>query len=151
MKRLCLTLGMLGLVALALAAQAEAQTQPATPQLPGTPAVKRGGKVFNPANITVMSGTVTAINRSVPQSPDQPVQVGFTLQSPLGPIRVMMGPASFVDQQPVQIAAGDVVEVTGWLVTRGRKSRLIAGQVKKGNQVLRLRNEQGQPLWQSSP
>jgi hypothetical protein len=63
----------------------------------------------------------------------------------------MMGPASFVDQQPVQIAAGDVVEVTGWLVTRGRKSRLIAGQVKKGNQVLRLRNEQGQPLWQSSP
>ena len=149
MKILFLTLGVLGLLALALGAPVEAQMQP--PPATGSPASKMGGGTGNNSSMLVMNGTVTAVNRSAPQTPDQQVQVRLTLQTPRGPLPVLLGPAAFVDQQPVQIAVGDVVEVTGSLVSRGRKTRIIAAQVRKGNQVLQLRNEQGQPLGPSAP
>jgi hypothetical protein len=146
MKKLYLILGVLGLFAFALNAQAEAQMQPVPPPVTGSPLLKGGGG-YNPATVMAVSGTVIAVNRSVPKKPNQQVRVRLDLQTPQGVVQVQLGPAAYVDQQPVKIAAGDAVEVTGSQATRGRKAQIIAAQVKKGNQVLQLRNEQGQPLW----
>ena len=148
MRKLCLILGVLGLFAFTIGAWAEAQMQPVPPPVVGSPLVKaKGAGGYNPATVVVVSGTVTLVKRSVPQKPNRQVQVRFDLQTPQGLIPVQLGPAAFVDQQPVQIVAGDVVEVTGSQVTKGRRARIIAAQVKKGSQILQLRNEQGQPLW----
>jgi hypothetical protein len=146
MRKLGLILGVLGLFAFTLGAQAEAQIQPVPPPVTGNPLLKGGGG-YNPATVVVVSGTVAAVRRSVPKKPNQQVQVQFDLQTPQGLIPVQLAPAAFLDQQPVQIIAGDVVEVTGSQVTKGQKVRIIATQVKKGNQVLQLRNERGKPLW----
>jgi hypothetical protein len=151
MKIFFLTLGVLGLFAFTLGAQVEAQMQPVPSPVTGSPTSKMGGGTGNNPSMVVMDGTVTAVNRSAPQTPDQQVQVRLTLQTPRGPLPVLLGPAALVDQQPVQIVVGDVVEVTGSLVSRGRKTMIIAAQVRKGNQVLQLRNEQGQPLGPSAP
>ena len=146
MRKLCLILGVLGLFAFALGAQAEAQMQPVPPPVTGSPLLK-SGRGYNPAAMVVVSGTVIAVNRSTPKKPNQQVQVRFDLQTPQGLIAVQLGPAPFVDQQPVQIVAGDVVEVTGSQVAKGRSGRIIAAQVKKGGQVLQLRDTTGRPLW----
>jgi hypothetical protein len=146
MKKHCLILGVLGLFVFTLGAQTEAQMQPVPPPVTGSPMVTKGGG-YNPATVVTVSGTVAAVNRSTPKQPNQQVQVRLRLQTPQGPIPVQLGPAAFVDQQPVKIIAGDVIEVTGSQVTKGPKTRIIAAQVKKDNQVLQLRNQQGQPLW----
>ena len=148
MRKLCLILGVVGLFAFTSGLQAEAQIQPVPPPVTGSPTVTKGGGGFNPATLVTVSGTVTAVSRSTPKQPNQQVQVRMKLQTPQGLMPVQLGPAAFLDQQPVQIVAGDVVEVTGSHVSRGRRGRIVATQVKKDNQVLLLRNQQGQPLWQ---
>jgi hypothetical protein len=147
MRIFFLALVVLSLFAFTWGTQVAAQMQ--TP-VTGSPTQMGGGKVYTPA-VVVMNGTVTAVNRTIPQTPEQQVQVRFTLQTTRGPIPVRLGPAAFVDRQPVQVAVGDVVQVTGTIVSRGRRTILFAAQVKKGSQVLQLRNEQGQPLGGAAP
>jgi hypothetical protein len=146
MKKLSLMLGMLGLFAFILGVQAEAQMQPAPPPVAGSPMLK-GKKGFDPATVVTVSGTVAALHRSTPKKPNQPVQLRLDLQTPQGIIHVLLGPAAYVDQQPVRIAGGDQVEVTGSQMTKGRRTRIIATQVRKGDQFLRLRDVSGRPLW----
>lgn len=148
MKKLYVIVGVLGLCAFILGAQAEAQMQPVPPPISGNRMAKGGGGArYNPATVVTVSGTVAAVNRSTPKRANVQPNVRLTLQTPQGPINVQLGPAAYVEQQPVWIAPGDLVEVTGSQVTKGRRSRIIAGQVRKGNQVLQLRDETGRPLW----
>jgi ribosomal protein S12 len=148
MRKLCLILGVLGLFAFSLGVQAEAQVQPVPPPVRGNPMVRgTGGGGYNPATVVTVSGTVTEVIRTVPKKPNQQVRVRLNLQTSQGPINVQLGPAAYVDQQPVKIVAGDSVEVTGSQISKGRISGIMAAQVKKGDQILQLRNEQGQPLW----
>jgi hypothetical protein len=44
-------------------------------------------------------------------------------------------------------APGDKVEVTGSRVTYEGQPTIIAGEVKKGAQVLKLRDAAGVPVW----
>jgi hypothetical protein len=62
-------------------------------------------------------------------------------------IPVHLGPASYVEQQTPRIEAKDSVEVTGSRVTLEGKPAIIAARVKKGDQVLKLRDEDGRPAW----
>jgi len=145
MKKLCIILGVLGLCAAILGAQAEAQVQPAPPPVSGNPMAQ--GKGYNPSTVVTVSGTVAALSRTTPKRPGQQPNVRLTLQTPQGPINIQLGPAAFVEQQPVRLAVGDLVEVTGSQVNTGRRTRIIAAQINKGGQVLQLRDGAGRPLW----
>jgi hypothetical protein len=72
---------------------------------------------------------------------------GFTLAGDGKKMIVHLGPQSYMDQQPVKIAAGDKVEVTGVRTLRRGQEVFVAGEVKKGGEVLKLRDETGRPLW----
>ena len=52
-----------------------------------------------------------------------------------------------MEKQTVKIEAGDAVTVTGSRVTMNGKPVIIAAQVKKGNETLKLRNDNGVPVW----
>ena len=62
-------------------------------------------------------------------------------------VQVDLGPSWYVDEQHLKVARGDRLEVTGSRMTRAGKSVLIAAQVKKGDQVLPLRDDRGIPRW----
>jgi hypothetical protein len=47
----------------------------------------------------------------------------------------------------VKIMPGDEVEVTGSEITFQNKPAIIAAEVKKGDEVLRLRDSDGVPAW----
>ncbi len=62
-------------------------------------------------------------------------------------LEVHLGPAWFIDNQDLQLAAGDRVDVRGSRVTIDGKPALIAIEVRRGTDVLKLRDEAGVPVW----
>jgi hypothetical protein len=64
-----------------------------------------------------------------------------------GTVDVHLGPAWYVQNQDVKLAAKDRVEVKGSRVTLDGKSALIAAEVRKGDEVLVLRDDAGVPRW----
>jgi hypothetical protein len=60
---------------------------------------------------------------------------------------VHLGPTWFMQREGVELAKGDVIEVTGSVVDLEGATFLIARELKKGQKVLVLRNEQGIPAW----
>jgi len=60
---------------------------------------------------------------------------------------VHLGPDWYITNQDVRIEANDQVEVKGSRITIEGAPALIAAEVKKGADVLTLRDESGLPVW----
>jgi hypothetical protein len=67
------------------------------------------------------------------------------LKADSGTLRVVLGPSWFLESKGVKFAAGDQVEVTGSKFQD--EDTIVAREIKKGDQVLVLRNGQGIPEW----
>jgi len=62
-------------------------------------------------------------------------------------IAVHLGPQWFMEKQDTEIKAKDAVEVKGSRITYEGKPAIIAAEVNKGDVVLKLRDENGIPVW----
>jgi hypothetical protein len=59
---------------------------------------------------------------------------------------VHLGPAGFIEKT-MTFKEGDVIEITGAKMTMIGETAFIAREVKKGDTLLKLRDENGMPLW----
>jgi hypothetical protein len=73
--------------------------------------------------------------------------VHMIMQTDKEQISVHLGPGFYVENQDVKIESKDKVEVKGSRVTFGGKPAIIAAEVKKGDEVLKLRDDNGFPMW----
>jgi hypothetical protein len=74
--------------------------------------------------------------------------IGLKLKTTSGELVIHLGPQWYLDRQGgTAIAAGDTVEITGVKALRHRGEVFIAAEVRKGTNVLKLRDEHGVPLW----
>ncbi|MDA8098846.1 MAG: hypothetical protein M0042_04405 [Nitrospiraceae bacterium] len=74
--------------------------------------------------------------------------VVVTLKSGPETMDVHLGPQWYLDRQAnLSVKAGDSIEVTGVRTVRRGDEIFLAGEVKKGGEVLKLRDEKGYPLW----
>ena len=73
--------------------------------------------------------------------------VHLTLMTEKGPLSVHLGPEWYVERLDEMLAKGDLVEVKGSRVTFAGNPANIAAEVRKGNAVLKLRDESGIPVW----
>ena len=80
-----------------------------------------------------------------------PERAQLTLKTEKEKLIVYLGPGWFVEKQGMKIADLDQIQVTGSRIMIQGKPALLAAEVRKGDQVLKLRNEQGQPLWRGAP
>lgn len=64
-----------------------------------------------------------------------------------GTLPVHLGPQWHLKDQPLQVKVGDQITVTGSRVTYEEKPAVIAGEITRGNDALKLRDETGRPLW----
>jgi hypothetical protein len=165
-KKLSMMVGTLGVLAFLMAPPAGAQQQtppgtpaqptqapPAatTPAAPAKPELGKHRRIYNPQAVETVAGTVVAVNRRSPRKPGRPAHVSMVLKTDKGNLQVNLGPADYIDQQALKLAAGDQVEVKGMRVEGRKRTMLIAGEVKKGDQVLKLRDDTtGRPLWAKS-
>ena len=105
-----------------------------------------GGRMYNPATEATVTGTVDVIkNLASPGRGGGGLHLVMSTAS--GPIEVRVGPASFVSSKGFTFAIGDALTVVGSKVTMAGQEVLIAREIKKGDQVLTLRDAKGFPLW----
>lgn len=104
------------------------------------------GRMYNPKTAETVSGEVVAVESFTPM---KPMCGGVHLQLKTGKetISVHLGPAWYIENQELTIAAHDKIEVKGSRVTFDGKPAIIAAEVKKGDDVLKLRDENGVPVW----
>jgi hypothetical protein len=141
MKKLSLMAGILGALAFLMVPPSWAQ-----PQAP--PAAPKASKLYNPQAVEILAGKVAALNRRASKQAGKPERVTMVLQTDHGAVKVHLGPAAYLDQQALKLAVGDQVEIKGVKVNRPKVTILIAGEVRKGDQVLKLRDDAtGRPLW----
>ncbi len=141
MKKLSL-MGSLGvLLALLLAPQGWSQQQfPA--------AAPKAAQLYNPQAAETLAGNIVALNRIHAKRPGRPDRVMMLLQTDKGTVKVHLGPADYLDRQALKLCQGDQVEVKGIRITRPKFNGFIAGEVRRGEQVLKLRDDAtGRPLW----
>jgi hypothetical protein len=109
---------------------------------PGTPY----GKMYDPKTVETFSGEVVGIDRVAPMK-GMSYGVHLTLKTDKETVSVHLGPAWFVENQDIKIEPKDKIEVKGSKITFNGKPAVIAEEVKKGDETLTLRDENGYPVW----
>ena len=105
------------------------------------------GRMYDPAKAETVQGTVTAVEKIGGGGRMGP-GIGLKVKTATGELTIHLGPQWYIEQQgEVPIKAGDTVDVKGVKASRGGQEFFLAGEVKKGGDVLKLRDESGVPLW----
>ncbi len=104
------------------------------------------GRMYDPKTIETVSGEVERVDMITPMK-GMSSGVHLVVKTDKGPISVHLGPAWYIENQEVKIQPKDEVEITGSRVTFDGKPAIIAKEVKKGDEVLNLRDENGYPVW----
>ena len=100
---------------------------------------------YDPKTEVTLNGTVDSVERVT--SENMPMAgIHLVVKSENQMIQVHVGPAAFVDKK-MMFTQGDTIQVVGSKVTMGGKPVVIAREIKKGHEVLQLRDERGRPLW----
>jgi len=102
--------------------------------------------LFDPKTIERISGDVVSVETVTPMR-GMHQGVHLIVKTEKETISVHLGPAWFIENQDVKIMPKDKVEITGSRITFQGKPAIIASEVRKGDQVLKLREENGYPLW----
>lgn len=103
-------------------------------------------KMYNPATVETISGEVVTVSRMVPVK-GMSYGIHMMVKTEKESISVHLGPGWFIENQVMKFAPGDRVEVKGSRIIFDGKPAVIAAEVKKGDDVLKLRDESGFPVW----
>lgn len=103
-------------------------------------------KMYDVQTIETIAGEVLAVERITPMIV-MSYGVHIVLQTDTDTISVHLGPGWFIENQDVKIAPRDKIEIQGSRITFEGKPAIIAAEVKKGDDVLMLRDAGGYPVW----
>jgi hypothetical protein len=101
---------------------------------------------YDPKTVETVWGTVVSIEKITPEK-KQGYWVDLMLQTGNGTIAVELGPAWYVDKQTPRIEVNDTIAVTGSRMTINGKPIVIAAEVRKQNEILKLRDANGMSFW----
>jgi hypothetical protein len=105
------------------------------------------GTMWEPKTIETLSGEVVTVEKYVPGRGGTSYGVRLSLKTEKETIPVVLGPASYIEEKRIKFAANDKIEVKGSKMSIQGQPTIIAAEVKKGDQVLKLRDDKGIPLW----
>lgn len=109
---------------------------------PGTPY----NRMFETKSVDTVSGEVVNVDQIVPNK-GMSRGVHLVLKTDKETLSVHLGPAWYLENQDVKLEKKDRIEVTGSRITFGGKPAIIASEVRKGDEVLTLRDKAGLPVW----
>ena len=107
----------------------------------------RYGRRYNLGKIETFKGEVVSVDaytsrRGLAQGVHLLVNTGKET------IEVHLGPSWYLEKQNFAIAPEDEIVITGSRIDiNGEQTAIAASQIKKGNETLTLRDEEGFPLW----
>jgi hypothetical protein len=104
-----------------------------------------GPRLYDPQTVTTVTGQVEKLEElSMGQN------MAFReviLKTDQGSLKVHLGPGWYLDEKKFVVKAGDTVSATGSKVTLNNQPALIAREVTVNGATLKLRDDQGLPVW----
>ncbi len=104
------------------------------------------GRMYDPRTVETISGEVERVDMITPMQ-GMSGGVHLIVKTDKGTVSVHLGPAWYLENQDVKILPKDSVAITGSRITFDGKPAIIAKEVKKGDEVLSLRDDNGYPVW----
>jgi len=105
------------------------------------------GTMWDASSVTTVAGEVTAVEKYTPGRGGSSYGLRLTIKTDKETLPIILGPAWYVEQQHFAVAPKEQVEIRGSRIPIQGQSTLIAAEVKKGDQMLKLRDDKGLPLW----
>ena len=107
-----------------------------------------GGRMYDPKTVETVSGQVVRVEHIEGKGGrGRGYGVHLVLKTDKEELPVHLGPGWYIEKQGMKIEAKDTIEVHGSRVTYQGQPAIIAATVKKGDQVLKLRDDNGVPAW----
>ncbi len=103
-------------------------------------------RMYDPKTVETITGEVISIDQFTPAK-GMFGGIHMNVKSGKETISVHLGPSWYLENQDVKLEAKDKVEVKGSKINFGGKPAIIASEVKKGDEVLKLRDDAGFPAW----
>lgn len=103
-------------------------------------------RMYNPNSVAIISGVVVSLEKMTPLK-GMYLGVNMMVKTVTEVIPVHLGPAWFIKYQDIMIENQDRVQVKGSRITFEGKPALIAVEVRKGEDILTLRDDSGFPVW----
>lgn len=107
-----------------------------------------GGRMYDPKTVETVTGQVVTVDHIGGKGGrGRGYGVHVVLKTDKEEVSVHLGPGWYLEKQGMKIEAKDSIEVHGSRVTYEGKPAIIAATVKKGDQLLKLRDDNGVPAW----
>jgi hypothetical protein len=136
-------------IALAMALAGPALAQPR----PGGMGSGKGPVHYNPQTVTTVTGTVEKLADlpSLGRGGGKGMHYrGVLLKTDQGSLMVDLAPGWYLDEKNFVVKVGDTVSATGSKGFLANDPGLIAREVTVNGTTLKLRDEQGVPVWQGA-
>jgi hypothetical protein len=103
-------------------------------------------RLYSNRTIETVEGIVTAVQRFMPGR-GMSAGVHLLVRVGIDVVDVHLGPEWYIENQDMRIQPKDQVEVKGSKVMFRGQPAIIAAEVRKGDDTLRVRDESGYPFW----
>jgi hypothetical protein len=104
------------------------------------------GRMYDPKTVETINDEILSVEKITPMK-GMNYGIHAMLKTSKETISVHLGPGWYIENQDVTIAPKDKVEVKGSRITFEGKPAIIAAEVKKGEDVVVLRDANGFPVW----
>jgi len=103
-------------------------------------------RMYDSKTVVTVHGTVVSVDTITPAK-GMSSGIHLTLKTETETVSVHLGPVWYIENQDVKIEPKDMVEIMGSRITFDGKPAILAATLKKGDETLRLRDENGIPAW----
>ena len=104
------------------------------------------GRIYDKKTVETINGEVVSIDKIEPMK-GMYYGVHLMVKTAKETISVHLGPGWYIENQDVKIEPKDKIEIKGSRVVFEGKPAIIAAEVRKGDETLKLRDENGFPAW----
>ncbi len=104
------------------------------------------GRMYDAKTVETISGEVVSVDKIIP-SKGMSYGIHLTVKTEKETISVHLGPSWYLENQDVKIEPKDKIDVKGSRISFRGKPAIIAAEVKKRDETLKLRDENGFPVW----
>jgi len=103
-------------------------------------------RMYDVKTVETISGEILSVDKFNPQK-GMSYGIHLMVKTDKEKVSVHLGPAWYIENQDIKLSPKDKVEVKGSRITFDVKPAIIAAEVKKGDEILTLRDANGVPMW----
>ena len=103
-------------------------------------------RMYDPKTVEAIRGEVVSVETFTPMG-GMSGGMHLMVKTDKETVPVHLGPEWYLENQDTKIEPKDTVEIKGSRITFDGKPAIIAAEIKKGEEVLKLRDANGYPAW----